>query len=78
MNRFTKFAFHFIRILCIQRIFINSNGKYFVNLNGINVIDLPLLQSITLGEFALGGRWRDKSCSLTMRSTNEMFGNDRM
>ena len=38
-------------------------------------IDLPSLQSITLGEWALAGR-DDDSCSLTMRSTNEMIRND--
>ena len=36
-------------------------------------IDLPSLQSITLGGCTLGGRWRDDSCSLTMRSNNEMI-----
>ena len=39
------------------------------------VIDLPSLQSITLGSEALEGRV-DESCSLTMRSTNEMIGNE--
>ena len=42
-------------------------------MNGINDIDLPSLQSIQLGESALRGRWRDESCSLTMRSNNEMI-----
>ena len=41
-------------------------------------IDLPSLQSITLGECALYGRVDDDSCSLIMRSTNEMIRNDRM
>ena len=46
-----------------------------MNLNEMIWIDLPSLQSITLGNGALEGRY-DDSCSLTMRSTNEMIGND--
>ena len=42
-----------------------------MNLNEMIVIDLPSLQSITLGYYALEGRNSD-SCSLTMRSNNEM------
>ena len=42
------------------------------------VIDLPSLLSITLGQYALYGRLNDDSCSLTMRSNNEMIRNDRM
>ena len=42
-----------------------------MNLNEMIVIDLPSLQSITLGEGALYGRY-DDSCSLTMRSNYEM------
>ena len=41
-------------------------------------IDLPSLQSITLGWRALEGRDNDSSCSLTMRSNNEMIRDDRM
>ena len=48
-----------------------------MNLNEMISIDLPSLQSITLGEYALCGRV-DDSCSLTMRSNNEMIGNDGM
>ena len=48
-----------------------------MNLNEMIVIDLPSLQSITLGWDALYGRDND-SCSLRMRSTNEMFENDGM
>ena len=48
-----------------------------MNLNEMIVIDLPSLQSITLGDYALKGR-DDSSCSLTMRSTNEMIGNEWM
>ena len=43
-----------------------------MNSNEMIVIDLPSLQSITLGECALYGRYYDDSCSLIMRSTNEM------
>ena len=46
-----------------------------MNLNEMISIDLPSLQSITLGEYALYGRHND-SCSLIMRSTNEMIRND--
>ena len=46
-----------------------------MNLNEMIVIDLPSLQSITLDYAALYGR-DDSSCSLTMRSTNEMIEND--
>ena len=49
-----------------------------MNSNEMISIDLPSLQSITLGGFALYGVWNDDSCSLTMRSTNEIIGNDRM
>ena len=37
------------------------------------VIDLPSLQSITLGGYALYGRYDDESCLLRMRSNNEMI-----
>ena len=48
-----------------------------MNLNEMIWIDLPSLQSITLGKGALNGSGGD-SCSLTMRSNNEMIGNDGM
>ena len=48
-----------------------------MNLNEMIVIDLPSLQSITLGKHALAGS-NYYSCSLTMRSNIEMIGNDRM
>lgn len=38
-------------------------------------LDLPSLQSITLGYDAIEGKDSD-SCSLTMRSMNEMIWND--
>ena len=37
----------------------------------MNSIDLPRLQSIQLGYFALSGDY-DKSCSLKMRSMSEI------
>ena len=43
-----------------------------MNLNEMIVIDLPSLQFITLGEYALAGR-NAPSCSLTMRSNSEMI-----
>ena len=48
-----------------------------MNLNEMIVIDLPSLQSITLGQYALWGSG-DSSCSLIMRSNNEMNGNNEM
>ena len=47
-----------------------------MNLNEMIVIDLPSLQSITLGFYALGGKHGDSSCSLIMRSNNEMTRNE--
>ena len=47
-----------------------------MNSNEMIVIDLPSLQSITLGGYALYGRYDDESCLLRMRSTNEMIRND--
>ena len=41
-------------------------------MNEMIVIDLPSLQSIQLGDSALRGRWDDESCSLIMRSMNEI------
>ena len=46
-----------------------------MNLNEMIVIDLPSLQSITLGYEALDGR-NDDSCSMIMRSNNEMIRNE--
>ena len=48
-----------------------------MNSNEMIVIDLPSLQSITLGRAALCGR-DYYSCSLIMRSNNEMIRNDGM
>ena len=44
-----------------------------MSLNEITSIDLPLLQSITLGYGALAGKNDNESCSLTMRSRNEVI-----
>ena len=40
-------------------------------------LDLPSLQTIKLGKYALCGR-NISECSLTMRSNNELNQNDRM
>ena len=47
-----------------------------MNSNEMIEIDLPSLQSIHLGDDALEGRNDDSSCSLVMRSTNEMIRNE--
>ena len=47
-----------------------------MNENELIDIDLPLLRSIQLGQWALQGRNDDESCSLTMRSNNELIGYD--
>ena len=44
-----------------------------MNSNEMIEIDLPSLQSITLGECGLNGNRDDSSCSLIMRSNNEMI-----
>ena len=77
MIRSSKSNIHYIRWFCIQPIHINNNWKYWMNLNEMIWIDLPSLQSITLGGGALEGRF-DNFCSLTMRSNNEMIGNNVM
>ena len=78
MIRSSKSTIHYIRWLCISLFLINNNGKYRMYLNEMIVIDLPSLQSITLGQYALYGIGHVSSCSLTMRSNNEMIRNDRM
>ena len=78
MIRSSKSTVHYIRWFYIRRILINNNGKYWMNLNEVIWIDLPSLQSITLGWGALIGSDNDSSVSLTMRSNNEMIWNDRM
>ena len=47
-----------------------------MNVNEMIDVDLPSLESITLGELALVGRDDDDSCSLIMRSNNELIGYD--
>ena len=47
-----------------------------MNWNEMIDVDLPSLQSIQLGEWALAGRNDDDSCSLTLRSNNELIGYD--
>ena len=47
-----------------------------MNLNEMIDVDLPSLQSITLGFQALLGRENDDSCSLIMRSNYELIGYD--
>ena len=47
-----------------------------MNLNEMIDVDLPSLQSIQLGEWTLHGRYDDDSCSLIMRSINELIGYD--
>ena len=46
-----------------------------MNWNEMNNIDLPSLQSIQLGGYALLGR-NDESTILTLRSNNELILND--
>ena len=46
-----------------------------MNSNEMIDVDLPSLQSIQLGIRALHGR-DDDSCSLTLRSNNELIGYD--
>ena len=46
-----------------------------MNWNEMIDVDLPSLQSIQLGNYALCGR-SDESCFLRMRSNNEMIVND--
>ena len=50
-------------------VLINNNIKYYNDYNNW-IIDLPNLNSIKLGDFALGGRY-DDSCSLIMESDIE-------
>ena len=47
-----------------------------MNSNEMIVIDLPSLQSIKLGRNALRGIDDNNSCSLIMRSNNDIIRND--
>ena len=78
MIRSSKSTIHYIRWWGIRRILIHNNRKYWMNLNEMTSIDLPSLQFIHLGFEALKGKEYDVSCSLTMRSNNEMIGIDRI
>ena len=53
-------------------VLFNNNQKYKTEYNEMTEIDLPSLQSIQLGEYALCGS-NDESCSLLMRSNNKMM-----
>ena len=70
MNRSSKFEFYWIRWWGILWIIINNNIKYLNDLNG-SIIDLPHLNSIKLGEYALAGK-DDDNCSLKMESDIDM------
>ena len=72
MIRSPKTAIYFIGRYIIWE-YINNNGEYRMSLREITSIDLPLLQSITLGWSALAGKNDNESCSLTMRSMNEVI-----
>ena len=67
-------SFHILNCESLESIQI---GKFSFSDFGekIELKNLPQLQSITLGRNALEGR-NDESCSLTMRSNNEMIRND--
>ena len=75
MNRSSKSTIHYFGLWCIYSFNVYNNREYWMNLNEMIWIDLPSLQSITLGRFALYGSSSSTS-SLTMRSKNEMIRND--
>ena len=75
MIRSSKSTIHYIRSCCIPWFLINNNRKYWMNLNEMIWIDLPSLQSITLGQWALCGR-DDDSCSLTLRGMIDVIRDD--
>ena len=77
MIRSSKSTIHYIRWWCIPWFLINNNGKYWMNLNEMIWIDLPSLQSINLGEYALRGKYND-SCSLTLRGMIDVIRNEWM
>ena len=60
MIRSSKSTIYHIRWLCLLWILINNNRKYWMNLNEMIWIDLPNLQSITLGDYA----FRDSSSTI--------------
>ena len=48
-----------------------------MNLHAMINVDLPSLQSITLGHCSLIGKWSDSADSVIMRSNYKMIQNDR-
>ena len=70
MNRSSTFEFDWIRLCCILSFLINSDIKYLNDMNEW-IIDLPHLNSIKLGSYALRGRY-DSFCSLIMESNIDM------
>ena len=77
MNRSSKSTIHYFGLWCIYSFNVYNNREYWMNLNEMIWIDLPSLQSITLGKYALEGN-RDSSCSLKMRSNNVIIRNEWM
>ena len=81
MNRSSTFEFDWIRWFCIRWFLINSDIKYLNDLNDY-LIDLPHLNSIKLGRYALEGDSDyddvddvddvDDDCSLKMESDIDM------
>ena len=67
MNRSSEFIFYYIRRYFILLLLINRNIEYLNELTNL-IIDLPNLNSINLGGYALYGNEDDESCSLTMES----------
>ena len=70
MNRSSTIEFHYIRKFCILEFLINNDIKYLNDLNEY-LIDLPHLNSIKLGKWALEGSG-DLSSSLIMESDIDM------
>ena len=73
MIRSSKSTIHYIGWGCILWFFIYNIREYWMNSNEMIWIDLPSLQTITLGQYALIGPFSD-SCSLTMRSIMNRIG----
>ena len=67
MNRSSELIFYYIRRYCILLLLIDSDIEYLNELYNL-IIDLPNLNSINLGGYALYGNEDDESCSLTMES----------
>ena len=69
-------SFHILNCESLESIQIDEYS--FSDFGDFELRNLPQLQSITLGGGALCGLFNDDSCSLIMRSNNEMIRNDRM